>query len=393
MRQCHKEFGQHTKGAYKFGYGTIAFPEWIKTSVFNDYIKQKRYVGNRHDINFENAMINYPMVEAYTTFLRTYVMTRDDNKLQHRLLLKLQSDEICGALQARSIFHILLMQPLRVMVESTKRGATYLDMIPVVHLLDRVCSEGLENPGLFLDSNYNPLVITEGEASSSSFSDTALDMGFDPQVLRYREHYSTCVGAAFTFETETRKEMLREYIKAYCRGVLVQLKRNSSELRVGGSLSEAVTDELKEKLKCIPTNNIHCERPFAVYDRKEMVHTNSDIHTLCSLTGATVNQTFKLLHELPKDLQEMILKTAFSCATSDCKNTKEIVKACREKKDALRITRQEKLSKKLRGKAKKFYLTESVELIKTKEAVNKLRKDLSDTQFMKKCKEQLNYLQ
>ena len=34
-----------------------------------------------------------------------------------------------------------------------------------------------------------------------------------------------------------------------------------------------------------------------------------------------------------------------------------------------------------------------MELIKTKEAVNKLRKDLSDTQFMKKCKEQLNYLQ
>ena len=88
MRQCHKEFGQHTKGAYEFGHGTIAFPEWIKTSVFNDYIKQKRYVGNRHDINFENAMINYQMVEAYTTFLRTYVMARDDNKLQHRLLLK-----------------------------------------------------------------------------------------------------------------------------------------------------------------------------------------------------------------------------------------------------------------------------------------------------------------
>jgi hypothetical protein len=144
LRQCHKEFGQHEKDAYEFGHGTVAFPVWFEKSDYTEYQRQKRYVGNRHDINFENAMINYPMIEAYTEWLRLYVMTADDNKLQHRLLLKLQSNEVVGALQARAIFHIILMQPLQVLVESTPHGSTYIDMIPVVKILHSVCTDMLE---------------------------------------------------------------------------------------------------------------------------------------------------------------------------------------------------------------------------------------------------------
>ena len=97
--QIHEEFGQHTKDAYEFGHRTIYFPEWINGTEYK-YIKQKQYLGNRHDINFENAMLRYPMVEAYTEFLCEYVMSSNDNKLQWCLLIKLQSDEIVGALQA-----------------------------------------------------------------------------------------------------------------------------------------------------------------------------------------------------------------------------------------------------------------------------------------------------
>ena len=90
LRQIHKEFGHHKKDPYEFGHGTVAFPTWIRGTDY-EWIKQKRYVGNRHDINFENAMLNFPMVAAYTGWLREFVMTSNDNKLQHRLLLKIKS--------------------------------------------------------------------------------------------------------------------------------------------------------------------------------------------------------------------------------------------------------------------------------------------------------------
>ena len=105
------------------------------------------------------------------------------------------------------------------MTGSTKHILSYLDMILVVQLVDQVGTEGLNKPYFFKDFSFDPL-----------------NMALDEQVKKYRKAWSPCTEAAFTF-TDSRKEVLCEYLKAYYRGVRIQLKRNSSESCAGGSLN------------------------------------------------------------------------------------------------------------------------------------------------------------
>ena len=285
-------------------------------------------------------MLSYPMVEAYTEFLREYVMSSNDNKLQWRLLIKLQSDEIVGALQARALFHFLVLQPLRVIIESTELGSTYLDMSSLVLDLHSFAVAGVNDASILLSESYDPF-----------------DIGSNPKVIAYRHRFSDCWKTAFSNVTQTREGLLIQYLTAYCRGVVIQLERNASDFFGGGVLHKP-SDTMKDIMKSTPTNNIHCERPFAVYDRKSRVHENADPFTLCAITGAVVTQTFKQLKELPKSVQNWILKTAFYNQAKDRKEAKKILLRIRQLADKARLEKQEKGIKKLAVKMEKWLISE-----------------------------------
>ena len=96
---CHTKFHIHvppqfTQDAYEFGHGAL-FRKWLRHKeqisgnsdhpVQHSDKKMKRYVGNRHPVNFENALICYYMAEKYQEWLKEHCMTLKENKLHYRL--------------------------------------------------------------------------------------------------------------------------------------------------------------------------------------------------------------------------------------------------------------------------------------------------------------------
>jgi hypothetical protein len=219
----------------------------------------------------------------------------------------------------------------------------------------------------------------------------AFNVANDPKALKYRDGWSSCVTSLFQNLEGARKTLVLDYLSAYCRGIEIQLERNSREFLEGGELANP-SDVVKHILKSTPTNNIHCERPFAVFDRKSEVHTNADYHTLCALTGATVNQSFEQLRQLPIELQDLIVSTAVRRAAKDRAATNAVVAKNCEMKDRNRIERQKRGIEKLDKKMEQWYLSKPTEFIATAEGVQALREKLSNTAFIAATKSQMKYL-
>ena len=60
---------------------------------------------------------------------------------------------------------------------------------------------------------------------------------------------------------------------------MIQLLRNSSDFMGNGVFVDP--DELSQEiLRNAPTNNIYCERPFAMMGRKMDLHIGGDPHTI-----------------------------------------------------------------------------------------------------------------
>ena len=182
-----------------------------------------------------------------------------------------------------------------------------------------------------------------------------------------------------------------QYLTAYCRGVVIQLERNASDFFEGGVLHKP-SDTMKDIMKSTPTNNIHCERPFAVYDRKSRVHENADPFTLCAITGAVVNQTFKQLQELPKSVQNWILKTAFYNQAKDHKEVKKNLFRIRQLADKAHLKKQKKGIKKLAVKMEKWLTSEKTKYVSSVSKIDNMYDALSDKQFIETAKQQMNYL-
>ena len=134
--------------------------------------KMKRYVGNRHLVNFENALVCYYMAEKYREWLKEHCMTLEENKLQHRLYMKLHSEEILAAILARALWFVAVLQPMRVAVESKRVGNSYVDMFKVVAALNKISMAGLngfEEDDSIFDQSFDPFDLIKDESGVSKY--------------------------------------------------------------------------------------------------------------------------------------------------------------------------------------------------------------------------------
>ena len=211
----------------------------------------KRYVGNRHLVNFENALICYYMAEKYQEWLKEHCMALEENKLQHRLYMKLHSEEIIAAIQARALWFVAVLQPMRVAVESKRVGNSYVDMFKVVAALNKISMAGLngfEEDNPIFDQSFDPFDLIKDESG----------------VSKYRSKNRDCITTVYAdLAIPNRKALITEYLMGYCRALAIQLERNSPEFFENKKITEP-KDVVAEILKGVPTNNIYCERPFAI---------------------------------------------------------------------------------------------------------------------------------
>jgi hypothetical protein len=142
-----------------------------------------------------------------------------------------------------------------------------------------------------------------------------------------------------------------------------------------------------------PTNNINCERPFAVYDRMGQIHVNASVHTKAGLTGAILNKTLQVVHAMPWERQKLLWETAFKRNAAEPKKTNEKVAESRAAKGELRRKAHEAAITKLENKTALWIASEDTELIDTHEKLTAANKKCRfAAPFIETIKGQCNYL-